>query len=169
MSSYKTLMYWHIWLIFWYDDRARLHGESNPVAPWPDYNNNPGYNQFTTNGNTPTGLSGLDLNTPESNATIYGPYNIHRIVNGIKGNGLLLEPNIRDGMLIHTGEWPNWDDDMQMPNSAGCIHVHPSDLVTINTIVMENLGVKPRQNTNGGKNYPYTTQGIMSIELIRNT
>ena len=29
-------------------------------------------------------------------------------VAGLDGNALFLLPNIRNGILLHTGEWPNW-------------------------------------------------------------
>jgi len=69
-------------------------------------------------------------------------------------------------MLIHTGEWPNWDDSLQMPNSAGCIHIHPDDLGIVDQIVTESMGVVIHPNPFTGQNYPYVTQGIISIELI---
>jgi hypothetical protein len=69
----------------------------------------------------------LDLNTPENNPKLYGPYPVNRAVRGKKGNSLLILPNIRDGILIHTGEWPGWEPGKEMPNSAGCIHIPPDD------------------------------------------
>lgn len=156
-------------LLFEFD--ARLHGESNPPSSiWPDYSNIPGLNEFTTNGNTPTGLSYCDLNTPEPNSTLFGPYPVHRVVSGINTdittNSQLLLPNIRDGVLMHTGEWPNWNDDDQMPNSSGCIHIHPDDLAIINQIVMSQLGVIANKNPFSGKNYPFKPQCIISIEQL---
>ena len=127
-----------------------------------------GFNQFTSDGNTPTGLAYLDMNTREQNASLYGPFPIQRVVRGIQGNAQLLLPNIRDGVLMHTGEWPQWDVDMQMPNSAGCIHTHPTDLDTVNTIATQYLGVTVNPNPYSGRNYPYSPQGIISIVRIPN-
>lgn len=54
---------------------------------------------------------------------------------------------------------------MTMPNSAGCIHAHPSEVERIYNILVEQ-GVKVNPNTYSGKNYPYKPQGIAVIELI---
>ena len=111
----------------------------------------------------------------EPNASLYGPYPVHRVVQGVPLNGIngykttnaeLLLPSIRDGVLMHTGEWPNWNDDSQMPNSAGCIHIHPDDLDIVNQIVMASLGVVANPNPFSGRNYPYKPQCIISIEQI---
>jgi len=109
---------------------AKLHGyrDDGSSRPWPDYGDNDyGLNEFSSGGSTPTGLMELDLNTPENNPKAYGPYPVNRVVRGKLGNGLLMLPNIRDGILIHTGEWPGWKVGMEMPNSAGCIHIPPND------------------------------------------
>jgi len=78
-------------------------------------------------------------------------------------------PNIRDGLLIHTGNWTTstaqWTPAMDMPNSAGCIHGHPSDVERIYKL-LEGLGVVANPNTFSGKNYPYKPQGIAVIELV---
>jgi lipoprotein-anchoring transpeptidase ErfK/SrfK len=78
-------------------------------------------------------------------------------------------PNIRDGLLIHTGNWSttsvDWDETMDMPNSSGCIHGHPTDVQKIYNILVS-LGVKVNPNTYSGKNYPYKPQGIAVIELM---
>jgi hypothetical protein len=85
---------------------------------------------------------------------LYGPYPVNRAVQGIsvsaaqssvarststatandsgtavllflQGNAAWLIPNIRDGILMHTGEWPGWTPPMAMPNSAGvCAPLH---------------------------------------------
>lgn len=39
----------------------------------------------------------LDLNSPEDDPTLYGPYPINRVVRGIAGNAGLLLNNIRSG------------------------------------------------------------------------
>lgn len=78
-------------------------------------------------------------------------------------------PNIRDGLLIHTGNWSTatkaWNPTMDMPNSSGCIHAHPEDVNAIYNILVK-LGVKVNDNTFSGKNYPYKPQGVGVIELI---
>ena len=45
-------------------------------------------NQLTTNGDTPTGLATLDLNSrePEKLVKSFGPYPVLRVVKGLKGN-----------------------------------------------------------------------------------
>eukprot|EP01084_Bolivina_argentea_P050184 92272_1 len=158
--------------------KTRTHGQSNPpTSVWPNYNNSAGLNEFTSNGNTPTGLSYIDLNSPEPKnmENLYGPYPVHRVISGIEYKNitsnmvLLLQPdntNIRSGILLHTGEWPGWSDGDQMPNSDGCIHVYPDDLDKINNILINQLGVVVRNNTFSSKNYPYSPQGIISVQQI---
>lgn len=152
--------------------RARTHGhrESNDPGIWPDFGNGDyGLNQFTSSGNTITGLSEIDLNSPEPSPNVYGPWPVNRIVRGLEGNSLLLLPNIRDGLLLHTGNWSvdgvEWDPSMDMPNSSGCIHAHPDDVKAIYEKLVK-IGVKVNENTFSGKNYPYEPQGVIAIELI---
>ena len=152
---------------------TRTHGQSNPPsAAWPNYNNSVGLNQFSSDGNTPTGLASIDLNSagPAQDEKYYGPYPVQRVIAGIAGNmALLLQPqssNIRSGILMHTGEWPGWSDGDQMPDSDGCIHVHPDDLDRINTILTTQLGVVVHNNTFSSKDYPYSPQGIISVQQI---
>jgi hypothetical protein len=51
---------------------------------------------------------------------------------GLTSNARFLQTNIRDGILLHTGNWTTasqpWDETMTMPNSAGCVHGHPTDI-----------------------------------------
>lgn len=127
-------------------------------------------NLFTNDGNTPTGLMSLDFNSPEPDPVSYGPYPINRAVAGIRtpgpqSNAELLVPNIRSGILVHTGEWPEWKPPMEMPNSEGCIHSWPQFIQQI-ALILPTLGVKMRNNTGGAMPYPYETQGILSVELI---
>ena len=64
--------------------RVRAHGwdDANP-APWPDFNNTgDGLNVFSSNGDTPTGLMEFDLNSPEPEPQLYGPYPVNRAVQG---------------------------------------------------------------------------------------
>ena len=56
-----------------YEFRVRAHGHDVaasglpvPGQPWPHFSTGVGLNQFSTDGNTPTGLSEIDLNSPES-------------------------------------------------------------------------------------------------------
>eukprot|EP00055_Hartaetosiga_balthica_P004580 m.12208 g.12208 ORF g.12208 m.12208 type:complete len:303 (+) comp3966_c0_seq1:78-986(+) len=148
--------------------RARLHGwgECDCSKPWPDFNNSgPGLTSFAPNGNTPTGLIELDLNTPEPDPNLYGPYNVNRAVLGLKGNAGFLIPNFRDGILIHTGEWPGWQSPESMPNSEGCIHTWPQFCKQI-ADTLADLGVVAHQNTGGKLPYPYKCQGLLSIQQI---
>jgi len=137
-----------------YQFPARLHGEGVR-------------NQFCTDGNTPTGLSLFDLNSPEDDPKSFGPYPINRVVSGLKGNAELLLSNnkntIRSGILLHTGEWSNWQPPQPMPNSDGCIHTWPNSCKQIWNILVS-IGVVVRQNTGGALPYPYEPQGIISIE-----
>ena len=69
--------------------RARTHGyrddDTSPV--WPDFGTGDvGVNQFVDDGNTVTGLIEMDLNTPEPNPTVYGPWPVNRFVRGLDGN-----------------------------------------------------------------------------------
>jgi hypothetical protein len=152
---------------------TRTHGKRDDDVsyPWPDFGNGDiGLNQFTSSGATITGIIEIDLNTPEPDSQVYGPWPVNRFVRGIAGNAALLLPNIRDGILIHTGNWTTedhgtWNPTMSMPNSAGCIHSHPESVEKISTI-LQSIGVKANTNTYSGKNYPYKPQGIAVVELI---
>jgi len=137
---------------------VRCHGQNDPST-------GVALNQFTSNGVTPTGLSSFDLNSPEDDPKDFGPYPVNRFVQGLKGNALIVIPNIRDGILQHTGEWPNWNVTLPMPNSDGCTHAHPNDVFSIWQILVGDLGVAVRNNTNGALPYPYQPQGLVSVEL----
>lgn len=144
--------------------KARCHGATDPTGE--------AINQLSTNGNTPTGLMTFDLNSPEPVPKLYGPYPVIRAVKGLKGNAAIgrnkndtFLSNYRSGILLHTGEWENWNTSEPMPNSNGCIHAHPEDLKTIDEILIK-LGVKVRKNTNGRLPYPYQPQGLLSVEEI---
>lgn len=151
---------------------VRSHGrrDDGSSAPFPDFGNGDfGLNQFTPNGNTVTGIIEVDLNSPEPDPTSFGPWPVNRFVRGLEGNALLLLPNIRDGILLHTGNWTTdsqqWDPTMTMPNSAGCVHGHPSVVEQIYKTLVD-IGVTINDNTFSGKNYPYKPQGIAVVELI---
>lgn len=151
--------------------QARAHGTTTyPVAPWPAFNDCcDGLNQFSSDGNTPTGLIEFDLNSPEDDPTEFGPYPVNRAVQGIEGNAAWLIPNIRDGILLHTGAWSNystWQPPKPMPNSLGCIHAWPESIYTIWQILVNECGVIVNPNTDGQLPYPYTPQGLLSVELI---
>ena len=149
---------------------VRTHGaDGYPPGPWPTWNSTgAGLNEFSDDGATPTGLCELDLNSPESNATEFGPYNINRAVRGLRGNWRILasgEPAtmVRDGILLHTGAWPGWAPPQTMPNSLGCIHAWPEDIRAISDALVAR-GVAVRNNTNGSLPYPYKPQGLLSVE-----
>jgi len=149
---------------------ARTHGHRNFVssAAWPDFGNGDyGLNQFTSNGNTITGIVEMDLNSPEPDPAEYGPWPVNRIVRGLEGNAAFLLPYIRDGQLIHTGNWTSggWTPSHTMPNSAGCVHSHPEHVERIYNILVD-IGVTVNPNTYSGKNYPYKPQGIGVIQLL---
>jgi len=152
---------------------ARTHGHrgDGTTAPWPDFGNGDyGLNEFTSSGNTVTGLIEVDLNTPEPDPDLYGPWNVNRFVRGLDGNAKLLLPNIRDGILLHTGNWSTpghpWDPTKPMPDSSGCIHSHPESVEKISEVLLS-LGVVANPNTFSGKNYPYKPQGIAVVELVK--
>ena len=123
-------------------------------------------NQFTTNGNTPTGLSVIDFNTPEQDISSFGPYNLNRIVQGLDGNAKFLIPSLRNGLLLHSGAWDLPKPSPIMPNSNGCIHIHDNDMKIIAQILKEKLDIKLHNNTYGKWPYPFQAQGIISIEVI---
>jgi len=135
-------------------------------------------NQLTSDGETPTGLVTFDLNSPESDPVSFGPYPINRAVFGLKGNAAIHYINntdntynpflsaIRSGILQHTGEWPNWNPSMPMPNSHGCIHAHPQAINTIYKL-LNMSGVIMHKNPDGIWPYPYKTQGLLSVEVIQ--
>jgi len=146
--------------------KAHAHGYRDDCIsrPWPDFGDGDiGCNQFTSNGATVTGLMEVDLNSPETNATLYGPYPINRFVRGLDGNAQFLLPYIRDGILLHTGNWTTdangeWTPQDPMPDSSGCIHSHPNEIEAIYNLLLKQ-GVVVRDNPFSGKNYPYKPQG----------
>ena len=176
--------------------RVRAHGHDVdsaglpvPEQPWPHFSTGIGLNQFSTDGNTPTGLSEIDLNSPESSAKLYGPYPVQRFVRGLSGNAqFLLSPPtgcerergvassyaapaapIRSGILVHTGQWSNhssWQPGEPMPNSAGCVHAYPKTIEQIWKLLV-GLGVQVRPNTNGRQPYPYKPQGLVAVYEVR--
>lgn len=153
--------------------KSRQHGHrgDGTTQSWPDFGDGDvGLTQFYSNGNTVTGLIEVDLNSPEPNPSLYGPWPVNRFVRGLEGNAQLLLPNIRDGILLHTGNWSTdstgeWNPSLPMPNSSGCIHAHPSSIEQIYRILVK-LGATVNPNTYSGKNYPYKPQGIAVVELI---
>lgn len=152
--------------------RTRTHGhrDDGTEGAWPDFGNGDiGLTEYVDDGNTVTGLVEMDLNSPEPSPELYGPWPVNRLVRGLDGNALFLAPKIRDGILIHTGNWStaeqSWDPTMDMPNSSGCIHAHPADVEKIYNLLV-GLGVQVNNNPFSGKNYPYKPQGIGVIELV---
>mmetsp|Transcript_6818 Transcript_6818/g.10119 ORF Transcript_6818/g.10119 Transcript_6818/m.10119 type:complete len:309 (+) Transcript_6818:43-969(+) len=151
--------------------KSRQHGHrAQGDSKWPDFGNGDiGLIEFASNGNTVTGLVEMDLNSPEPNPALYGPWPVNRVVRGLDGNAKLLLPNIRDGILIHTGNWTtdtvDWNPTMDMANSAGCVHAHPAQVERLFSSLVK-LGVEVRPNPFSGRNYPYVPQGVGVIELI---
>ena len=159
--------------LFTFPVRTKGHVEDgcghSLFEPWPNFNNTGnGLNMYSSGGMTPTGLIEIDPNSPEGNASLYGPYPITRFVRGLKGNALFLLPTYRNGILIHTGQWgnfSNWKPPMDMPNSAGCVHTWPMHVAKIWHAVVQ-LGGAVRKNTNGKTPYPFRPQGIASVYLV---
>ena len=111
----------------------------------------------------------IDLNTPEDVPRLYGPYPVTRFVRGLEGNAGFLVPKLRDGILVHTGEWSNnsdWLPGLPMPNSAGCVHTYPTDVQAIWNLLVSKCGVEVRPNTNGKLPYPYKPQGIAAVYSV---
>jgi hypothetical protein len=136
--------------------RVRAHGHDFPAGSGQQLN------QFGSSGATPTGLSMFDLNSPESNPKLYGPYPVNRATVGLEGNAALLLPTMRNGILMHTGEWPGWQPGDPFPNSAGCIHAAPASIERVWKTLVD-WGVKVMPNTNGVLPYPYNAQGLLAV------
>jgi len=154
----QATLYWKNGTIL-HQFTVRTEGQSNTNATGRPMN------ELCSSGSTPTGLMTFDLNSPEPDPIEYGPFPINRAVQGVLGNAEIVISNIRDGILMHTGEWPNWNPSMPMPNSHGCIHGFPLDIKYVWKVLVEN-GVVVRNNTFGQLPYPYKPQGILSIELL---
>jgi len=150
-------LYWHNGTIL-HQFTVRTHGQNSNTTGLA-------LNELCSDGSTPTGLSSFDLNSPEDDPVSYGPYPVNRAVQGMAGNAAVVISDIRDGILMHTGEWPNWNPSMPMPNSHGCVHGHPLDIKYVWDVLVS-LGIQVRENTNGKLPYPYSPQGLLSIELI---
>ena len=113
------------------------------------------------------------MNTPEGDPESFGPYNINRVIYGLEGNAKVLmnkdddlEFYLRKGILIHTGEWKDWNETQPMPNSLGCIHLHPNDCDHLQSNLIS-LGVEVRKNLlSNYLPYPWVIQGLLSIEQI---
>ena len=157
-------------VVLTFTTRAHGHRNDGSSAAWPDFGDGDiGLSQFASSGATVTGLIAIDLNTPEPNSQLYGPWPVNRFVRGIDGNAKLLLPHIRDGILIHTGNWTTdngkWHPSMSMPNSAGCVHAHPLDIERIYNALTK-LGVVANDNPFSGANYPYEPQGIAIVQQM---
>lgn len=130
-------------VLFLFQVRAHGHTQGGSHA-WPNFNNSgPGLNEFSSDGNTPTGLFEFDLNSPESIPKLYGPYPVNRAVKGLKGNGEFLIPKVRHGILMHTGEWheyAGWNPPEPMPNSEGCIHAWPDSIKQVWQLLVNECG-----------------------------
>eukprot|EP01138_Halocafeteria_seosinensis_P008694 gb/GECG01008886.1/.p1 GENE.gb/GECG01008886.1/~~gb/GECG01008886.1/.p1 ORF type:complete len:324 (+),score=26.69 gb/GECG01008886.1/:1-972(+) len=150
---------------------VRAHGHTQGTNhTWPNFNNSgPGLNEFSSDGNTPTGLFEFDLNSPEPIPKLYGPYPVNRAVKGLKGNAAFLVPKVRHGILMHTGEWhqyAGWEPPQPMPNSAGCIHAWPDSIKTVWQLLVNKCNVTVHENTGGKQPYPYSPQGLLAVENV---
>lgn len=156
--------------------KVRTHGhrDDGTSEAWPDFGSSPpdvGLNQFSSSGATVTGIVEVDLNSPEPNPQMYGPWPVNRVVRGLQGNAAWLLPTIRDGLLIHTGNWTTaahgvFDPlTMDMPNSSGCLHAHPNDIERIYKALV-GIGVEVNENPFTGKNYPFKPQGVAVIYQV---
>ena len=145
---------------------ATGHDATGP-NPWPTFNSaGDGLNQFTSDGNTITGLFEGDLNSPEDEPKFYGPYPVNRVVKGLAGNGAWLVPSLRYGILIHTGEWAqysSWHPPLPMPNSDGCVHTYPANVAALWQALVHTCGVQVRDNPGGAQPYPYKPQGLIEV------
>ena len=109
-------------IILTFPVRTHGHRDDGSSEDWPDMGNGDyGLNQFTSNGATVTGIVEVDLNSPEPDPALYGPWPVNRVVRGLEGNAAFLLPYIRDGILLHTGNWTSagYTPESTMPNSAG--------------------------------------------------
>ena len=123
---------------------------------------------FSTLGATPTGLTAIDLNSPEDEPRLYGPYPVLRFVTGLEGNAAFLVPSARNGILLHTGNWSaaaGWAPPAPMPNSEGCVHTWPDHLRAMWRALVDR-GVAVRPNTNGRLPYPYRPQGLAAVYRV---
>ena len=185
-----------------YTFRVRTHGHDVDASglniggrPWPDFHDVGcpagkaaqgciGLNEFSSDGATPTGLSEIDLNSPEDEPKEFGPYPVNRFVRGLRGNAaFVLTPPcddqpaadrapphpLRSGILMHTGAWSNyssWEPGLPMPNSDGCVHAYPEAIHTIWRLLVERCGVIVRPNTGGKLPYPYAPQGLVAVYRV---
>lgn len=90
---------------------------------------------------------------------------MNRAVLGLQGNAAFAYPFVRNGILLHTGEWENWNPSMPMPNSHGCMHAHPDDIARVADL-LGNLQVQARPNPFGQLPYPFSPQGLLSVQLM---
>jgi hypothetical protein len=169
IETTATLFDAHNNVLHKFTTRTRAHtiyGEE----PWPTWDSETkGLNEFTSWGYTPSGLTLLDFNTPEPESVfdLYGKWEVIRAVRGLEGNAAICMPYLRNGILMHTGNWAKhgWTEDKPMPNSSGCMHNHPTDQEIIVNI-LKAKGVTPNVNPFGKLPYPYEPQGLLSVEVI---
>ncbi|KAJ4462324.1 putative eukaryotic translation initiation factor 2 alpha kinase [Paratrimastix pyriformis] len=103
--------------------------------------------ELCSNGNTPTGLMLFDLNSPED-APTYGPFPINRCVSGLRGNA---------------ARHP--DAHRRVDRLAAPIPVPwPEAIRAVWQLLTSRLGVAVHENPYGTWPYPYTPQGLISIE-----
>ena len=168
IQTNATFLDAHNNVLFHFPVRSKGHvhdGCGRPLPEtWPNFNDTGfGLNQFSSGGMTPTGLTEIDLNSPEGVDKLYGPYPVTRFVRGLSGNAAFLIPNLRNGILIHTGQWPGWREGEPMPNSAGCVHTWPQDVKQIWKTATLTCGAKVRKNPFSELPYPFKPQALVSV------
>jgi len=146
--------------------KVKTHGQNDPAT-------GEALNMFSPDGATPTGLMEFDLNSPEPEPALYGPYPINRAVRalpGVDSNAAFLMRGkagmggqIRNGILQHSGAFLY---DAPLPNSHGCVHGYLPDIQAVWQILVTEVGAKVRQNPYGEIPYPYTPQGLLSIYQV---
>ena len=171
VQTNATFLDKHNNVLFRFPVRSKGHVHDGCGAPlpeaWPNFNDTGfGLNQFSSGGMTPTGLTELDLNSPEGVDKLYGPYPVSRFVRGLSGNAAFLVPDLRNGILIHTGEWPGWKEGEPMPNSAGCVHTWPEDVKRVWKTATLKCGAEVRKNPFSALPYPFTPQALVSVFLV---
>ena len=171
VQTNATFLDKHNNVLFHFPVRTKGHLHDGCGAPlpetWPNFNDTGfGLNQFSSGGMTPTGLTELDLNSPEGVDKLYGPYPVSRFVRGLSGNAAFLIPDLRNGILIHTGEWPGWKEGEPMPNSAGCVHTWPEDVKRVWQTATLKCGAEVRKNPFGTLPYPFKSQALVSVFLV---
>ena len=83
----------------------------------------------------------------------------------IKGNAYYIYPNIRFGILLHTGEWKSYSP---MADSLGCLHILPKHAEHLANVLKHEMGVVVRENLLGKHSFPYNQQqGLLSVVQLK--